>query len=80
MTDPREDILPQTRLPSIPRLCLKVPEAARALGCCPRTVWNLIRSEGLPTVRYGKATAIPVAGLRRWLRERTVVEQEGQRP
>lgn len=71
MGDDRADILPETRLPSIPRLCLTRPEAARALGCCERTLATLIASEGLPVVRYGTATRIPLAPLRRWLRERT---------
>jgi excisionase family DNA binding protein len=78
MTDPRDEILPDGRLPSAPRLCLTRPEAARALGCCVRTLADLIARDGLPVIRYGASTRIPIAPLRRWIRERTARGAESE--
>lgn len=44
-------------------LFLSVPAGARRLGIGQTTAWGLIKDRKLPTVRIGRRTLIPVAGL-----------------
>lgn len=36
----------------------RVSEAAKYLACSERTIWNLIKAEKLPAVRFGKILRI----------------------
>jgi excisionase family DNA binding protein len=74
MPDPR----PPT-IASIPRVALRMPEAAEALGVSERTVESLVadRTSRFPVVRVGcgeggegRAVLVPVDGLRQWLADR----------
>jgi excisionase family DNA binding protein len=42
---------------------LRVTEAAQYLACSERTIWNLIKSEKIPAVRFGKILRIERADL-----------------
>lgn len=61
------DTTPTTEL----RLALTIPEAAAALGCSARHVYDLIDEEGLPFVLLGKVKRVPVSGLQAWIDART---------
>lgn len=57
-------------VPSPDRLALTYAEAARAVGCSPRTIWAACASGDLRAARVGRRRLISVAELRRWLDER----------
>lgn len=61
-------------------LALRPREAARELGISERLLWKWTRSEGVPHVRIGGVVLYPVAGLQRWLDERSVPSRAGARP
>lgn len=60
--------------PATRPLCLRPPEAAKALAISPRTLWSLTAPRGpIPCVRVGsgkrQAVLYPVALLEAYLRE-----------
>mgnify|MGYP000583303593 CR=1 FL=1 len=55
----------------IERLAYSPTEAARALGVSRPTVYAMIRSQGLRTLKVGTRTLIPADGLREWLRQQS---------
>lgn len=61
------DITPTPEL----RLALSIPEAAAALGCSTRHVYDLIEEDGLPFVLLGRMKRVPVSSLQAWLDDRT---------
>ena len=52
-------------------LLYRATEVAKMLGLGRSTVFAMMASGQLPTVRIGRAVRIPRAGLERWLREQT---------
>lgn len=42
-------------------------EAATVLGVTPRTVWTLVQSGTLPSVRFGRSVRVDPADLRRFI-------------
>ncbi|WP_251319698.1 helix-turn-helix domain-containing protein [Flintibacter muris] len=50
------------------RLTLSVAEAAKELGICTKSAYNLIHRADFPTVRIGKRVRISRAGLAEWVR------------
>ena len=50
------------------RLTLSVAEAAKELGICTKSAYNLIHRQDFPTVRIGKRVRISRAGLAEWVR------------
>lgn len=48
---------------SADKLLVDIPEAARLLSVCPRTVWTLKDRGELPTVRIGRSVRFRVADL-----------------
>jgi excisionase family DNA binding protein len=51
-------------------LLLTIPQVS-ALLCLGRSkVYNLIRDEGLPTVKFGTATRVPAEELKQWVKQR----------
>lgn len=53
-------------------LLVRVEEAARLLSLGRSTVYELMDSGELPSVRCGAARRIPIAALRKWIEEHTV--------
>lgn len=51
------------------KLTYNVPEAARAVGVCTKTMYNLIHSEGFPVMWIGRKPLIPIEGLEEWVRK-----------
>jgi excisionase family DNA binding protein len=49
------------------RLALSYGEAARTVGCSPRTIWSACASGDLRAARIGRRRVIGVDELRRWL-------------
>ena len=56
--------------PSSQPLLLTVPQAAQQMHVSPAMVYKLILTDGLPTVKLGRATRIVYSSLVDWLRER----------
>ena len=55
---------------SVSPLLLSVPEVARSLGLGRTKVYELIATEGLPVVRFGRAVRVSVASLQQWVERR----------
>jgi excisionase family DNA binding protein len=53
------------------RLLLRIPEAAARLGLGRTTVYALIGSGDIPTVRVGRAIRIPASALGDWVARHT---------
>lgn len=58
------------------KLTLSVEEAARHIGVCTKTMYNLTHVKGFPVIKIGRRTRISYEGLREWVRqnEQNVVE------
>ena len=54
-----------------PPLLLRATEVAALLGLGRSTVFALMASGQLPTVRVGRAVRVPRAGLERWISQQT---------
>jgi excisionase family DNA binding protein len=53
------------------KLLLKVPEAAAIVGLGQSKFYELIRRGEIPAVHIGRATRVPVEGLRSWVEAQT---------
>lgn len=62
---------------TLDRLALSYGEAARAVGCSPRTIWSACASGELRAARVGRRRLIAVAELRRWLDEKSGIATAG---
>ncbi|MFL5707085.1 MAG: helix-turn-helix domain-containing protein [Ktedonobacteraceae bacterium] len=51
-------------------LLLSIPEAAKTLGLGRTKVYELIATEGLPVVRFGRAVRVSVNSLQQWIEQR----------
>jgi len=51
-------------------LLLSVPEVAKTLGLGRTKVYELIATEGLPVVCFGRAVRVSPTSLQRWLARR----------
>ena len=49
-------------------LAVDIPEAARVLSVCKRTITNLIATKELPSRKIGRRRVIPMAALESFLR------------
>jgi excisionase family DNA binding protein len=56
--------------PTVEPMLLTVTQVAAMLNLGRSKVYNLIRFEGLPTVKLGAATRVPVKELEAWLKTR----------
>ena len=63
-----------------PCLALRPKDAARILGISQRLLWQWTRTEQVPHIRIGNVVLYPVAGLERWLDERSDRVTDGARP
>jgi excisionase family DNA binding protein len=57
-------------------LLVRVEEAARMLSLSRSTIYEMLDSGELPSVRRGVARRIPMTALRAWVAQQT----EGERP
>jgi excisionase family DNA binding protein len=57
----REEIAALRR--TLPPQLGSVADAAKSLGCSPRTVWRLIREGKLPHRKVGRKTVVDLASL-----------------
>lgn len=55
----------------VPRLALRVREAAEAMGICERTLSTWTKAGGIPHVRRGHVILYPVSVIDAWLRSET---------
>lgn len=55
---------------SSPLLLLSIPQVAKTLGLGRTKVYELIATEGLPVVRFGRAVRVSVASLQQWIEQR----------
>lgn len=55
----------------IPRITLRFPDAAVALGISERTLNDLVARNAIPSFLVGKIRLFDVAALQRWASERT---------
>ncbi len=51
-------------------LLLNIPQVMQLLGLSRSKIYKLIRGEGLPVKRFGRAVRISPSELERWLEER----------
>lgn len=51
------------------KMALSVSEAAKLLGVCPKSVYQLCHAEGFPAFRVGGRTVISRVGLERWVQD-----------
>ena len=51
-------------------LLLSVPEVAKTLGICRTKLYELISTEGLPVIRFGRAVRVSAVSLQRWIERR----------
>ena len=51
-------------------LLLSVPEVAKTLGLGRTKVYELIATEGLPVVRFGRAVRVSASSLQQWIEQR----------
>lgn len=55
---------------NIEPLLLTIPQVSAMLGLGHSKIYDLIRQEGLPTVKFGTATRVPAEELKAWLKQR----------
>jgi excisionase family DNA binding protein len=76
----REEFSLKTNEPAVPRLALRVPEAAQALGASVPSVYAWMKAGKLGYVRLpGGSIRIPVAALEKMLEELTVASDPSAR-
>jgi excisionase family DNA binding protein len=51
-------------------LLLNIPQVAARLGLGRTKVYELIATEGLPVVRFGRAVRVSAISLQRWVEQR----------
>ena len=59
-------------------MLLRMREAAEALGVGRSTIYGLVRSGDLPSVRIGRSLRVPAAGLQAWVEGRARRVEEAQ--
>lgn len=58
---------PQT---TVDPLLLTIPQVSAMLGLGHSKIYDLIRQEGLPTVKFGSAVRVPAEELKAWIKQR----------
>ena len=53
-------------------LLLNVPQVAQLLGLSRTKVYELIATEGLPVLKFGRAVRVSLTALQQWLDQRSV--------
>ena len=49
------------------KLTLSVAEAAKVVGISDRYMYDLVKTEGFPTIQVGRRLLVSAPGLKRWL-------------
>ena len=49
------------------KLLVKLPEAAKLLSMCPRTLWSHAVSGEIPSFKKGRSRFFSVAALKEWI-------------
>lgn len=57
------------------RILLRATEVAAMLGIGRATVYELMASGAIPTVRIGRSVRVPQEALNRWVAENTTSQQ-----
>lgn len=60
------------------RLTLSVAEAAAVVGISVRGMYNLVKTQGFPTIRIRNRLLVSAPGLTRWLEEQAEKGYAGQ--
>lgn len=81
MEDTRRTVSRQSAAPVEP-LLVRVEEAARLLCLSRSTIYEMLESGEIPSVRRGAARRIPLAALRAWVEQqlRSDTAAEGHTP
>ena len=58
------------------KLLLRVSEAQKVLSLSRSTVYALIASGQLPSIRIGRAVRVPVDALKQWVEQQTTKEDK----
>lgn len=53
------------------RMLLRPEEAAEMLGIGRSTIYSLMATGGMPSVRVGRSVRVPLDALKQWVSERT---------
>lgn len=64
----RDFMEPQQETPT-PRVLLRVPEVAKALGLGRTKIYELIATGELPVIRVGRAVRVSVVAIQKWVEE-----------
>ncbi len=59
------------------RILLRIPEAAAALSLGRSTIYKMMESGEIPTVRVGRAVRIPLTALVAWAERQIPMEEVG---
>ena len=51
------------------KLTLSVAEAAEVVGISVRYMYDLVKTDGFPTIQVGRRLLVSAKGLERWLEE-----------
>ncbi len=64
--------MPRRKQPSKPveQILLTIPQVAQSLSVGRTTVYELIKHDGLPTVKFGAATRVRAESLKSWVEKR----------
>jgi excisionase family DNA binding protein len=63
----QNDIFQPIEADPVPRLALRLPEAAMACGLSESFLHNMANSGEIPSVKIGRVRLFPVERLRKWL-------------
>lgn len=61
-------------------LLLRIPEVALELRLARSSVYQLIQSDELPVVRFGRSVRVPRAALEAWIEQRFREQQAREMP
>ena len=53
------------------KLTLSVAEAAAVVGISVRYMYDLVKTDGFPTIQVGRRLLVSAKGLERWLEEQS---------
>jgi excisionase family DNA binding protein len=65
----RKGFMERQQEAATPRLLLRIPEAAKALGLGRTKIYELIAAGELPVIHVGRAVRVSVTALQKWVEE-----------